>query len=272
METDQYDVANVTITLTQWNVNRAGNFTAPATSMVGCTIAELADEIGLERGEFRAWLTFTNDNVMLANGTQTHKDNIAVDTLLGANSFQIPNTMYMAWFGEMGIAGQGWMNWGQNVADLQRLGFHVVQFNNDDFDKSNANGVKANFLGGVTWLSNEKFLHGMYMMGHGGTTNVGSSGTRCYTQGPDWSVQYAEIEAQLNYDLGAVIIHACWSNESNAEDLLVSDNGFFVGQTGVYVPLDPERLASHSGASYLPVGIEDILLYGGRQRTQKFEA
>ncbi len=111
---DQWDAAGVTITLTQWHVNRAGNYTAPATSMVGCTIGELADEIGLERDEFRAWLTFTNDYVTLADGTQTHKDNVGIDTILGANSFFVPNTMYMAWFGEMGTLGRGWMNWNAN--------------------------------------------------------------------------------------------------------------------------------------------------------------
>jgi hypothetical protein len=287
---NQYDLATVPITLTQWQVSRNSASKAPAISVVGCTINELADEIGLQQNEFKEWLTFTADTVTLVDGT-TISTNVlgSSDILAGGQQFQIPNTIYMAWFGEMGSAGQGWMSWGQNVADLQCLKFNVVTFNNDLYHNCAASAAKWDFVRGIEILAESKSLHGLYMMGHGASDTIGSSGTIAYTAGPDWSIPYGTIPQNpsntslsgsssgdwtigkaLNYHLGALIIHACNSDGSAPHDLVSTNDGIFVGQTGTYYPIvGVERIAIHWGYGWESSLLANYTVYGGKQKTNK---
>ncbi len=286
-ETRLCDEAQVTITLTQWNVARDGDVAADVVSSAGCTLAELADEIELNASEFKEWLYSKNEYVQLIDGTQIHKDNLSVTDILAANQqFEIPNTIVMAWFGEMGIAGQGWMLWLKNKSDLQALGFHVLVFNNDTYDdwlqpETMAAEAKGDFKHLLNNLSKSQFLHGLYMMGHGSPSSIGSSGTNVFTYGPEWSILYNSdrigdnsdsIGGQIKYHLGAVIIHACHSNDfGNTAASLKSGKGLFVGQEGVYVPIiGVERIATHWGEVLADIGEGDLYyLYGGRQRTDQ---
>ncbi len=255
---------------------------APAASSQGCTIAELAGEIGLQADEFKEWLTFSSDQVQLADGTFTHRNNVTQDTLLGENSFQIPNTMYMAWFGEGWGVGKTVMNWGVNCNDMKKLGFNVVLFDNDYYAKHI--DAKYLFLNQVGSLASSKQLHGLYMMGHGGNNVLGSEGwlpTQAQTVlGPIWSVPYVgggvgsgadSIEGRLQYHLGAVIIHACDSENANAKSLK-SANGIFSGEPGTYVPIpftpSVDPIAKHWGIEYEYLAW--IIQYGGKQKTNYF--
>ncbi len=220
-------------------------------------------------------------------------DNVTQDTLLGENSFQIPNTMYMAWFGEMGVLGQGWMMWETNKADLQKLGFHVETFNNDNYHPNAPKTAKAVFTTYLATLSERKQLHGLYMMGHGGKNQtVGSLGTRCYTKGPEWNISYGapeyddqkneippgdgsdSIRGQIKYHLGALIIHACYSDNNYARSLISNNGGIFKGTTGVYVPIrgvNTEPISMYWGAERKTVyGDIEVIEIGGKQRTSIF--
>jgi hypothetical protein len=273
-DSDQYDLATVPITLTQWQVSRNGASKAPATSMIGCTIAELADEIGLQQNEFKKWLTFTTDTVTKIDGTIIPTSALSSsDLLAGGQQFQIPNTIYMAWFGEMGGLGKEYMNWSTNKNDLESLGFKVDTFDNDSFAGFSANSVKNVYKNMIETLSINKQLHGLYMMGHGNNNSVGSKGTNVYTLGPQWSIPYTgtnSIESLIFYKIGALIIHACYSNNDNAKSLK-SDNGIFEGQTGTYVPIPPPvRIVRHWGFRVTLLD-EIIFEYGGKQHTNIFD-
>jgi hypothetical protein len=240
---------------------------------------------GLQQNEFKKWLTLTTDSVTLMNGTvilaADFDDLQGSDILTGGQQFQIPNTIYMAWFGEMGGLGKEYMQWSTNKNDLESLGFNVNTFDNDSFAGFSANSVKNVYKNMIETLSINKQLHGLYMMGHGGENSVGSEGTNVYTVGPQWSIFYTKddnnvntednnIASLISYKIGALIIHACHSNNDNAKSLK-SNNGIFEGQTGTYVPIPPPvRIVRHWGFR-VTLSDEIIFEYGGKQRTNVFD-
>ena len=89
------------------------------------------------------------------------------------------------------------------------------------------------------------------------------------------------ISSALNYHLGALIIHACYGDNSGARKLVTSEaeNGIFVGWEGVYNPLTDDRqpISKYWGWKYLSVtGLPDGSIFykyrlGGKQATQYFE-
>jgi hypothetical protein len=253
VHTQLYDQAVVTITISEWKVERDNGARASAVAYGGVTVGELADEIGLERGEFRQWLTYTTSSITLFNGTtKTPTNLLQSDILWGVQNFEIPNTIYMAWFGEMGNIGQWWMSFGQNQAELSNLGFNVVVFNNDSYYNYATDAAKWDFARGIEILAESKSIHGLYMMGHGSPTSIGSKGSHGFTSGPLWSIDYGKISSNtslngiestwtigtaLNYKLGALVIHACHGNDSTAQaDLLSSNGGIYHGFSGTYTP------------------------------------
>ena len=289
-----YDLATVPIMLTEWIVDRDGDYRATAKSMYGCTIAELADEIGLQADEFKHWLTFTTttmttvtleDNSTIAASALTPSHILAPD-----QEFKVPNTIYMAWFGEGGSIGKSFMAWDRNFQYLSLLGFKVVPFNNDSYAKHAATAAKWDFVRGLERLVESKSVHGLYMMGHGNDSRISVRETYPYSVvGPLWKIPYGTvihpqaslgsdeslwtIATALNYHLGAIIIQACSSNGSHAQKFLVSSNGFFSGQTGYYIPL-PEDIAFHWGYDteyvFAPFITELIETFGGKQKTKTF--
>ncbi|MHB9080969.1 MAG: hypothetical protein ACYC3X_26145 [Pirellulaceae bacterium] len=189
-----------------WTVVRAQQPKATATSGAGDTIFGLADQIGLNAGEWKYWLSpsVTGQIVTLEDGSTVPFTNLGVGSRLAAGqTFLIPNTMFMAWCGEGGAAGKAFMGWSQNVADLQSLGFHVQEFDNDTFAASNPVGAKTAFITAMQtlWANNE--FHGMYYMGHGTEIDLGPAEPHCwsFTVGPLWDATYAEILQMKDYDL-----------------------------------------------------------------------
>ena len=161
----------------------------------------------------------------------------------------------MAWFGEIAYGGKAFMNWNTNASNLNSLGFKVEQFDNDVYGTSEQEITMArnSFLAGIWNLSYNKRLHGLYMMGHGTTTTIGSDGSNVYTSGPEWNVPYIVLEdgasgisgdsndqelidssipveerqlisinTSLIYHLGALVIHACNSDNEDAKQLVTS--------------------------------------------------
>jgi len=156
--------------------------------------------------------------------------------------------------------------------------------------------ARTDFLNKVDVLSSQKQLHGLYMMGHGAdwkqgnpppSPAIGSDGRKIKTWrgrpvgGPDWDVSYNVIGAKLAYKLGALIIHACFSDNNDAKSL--TNIPIFRGTDGVYAPLlhliatlgapvsnaTVERIAERWGGPK-PVPGWPPLEFGGKQKTKKF--
>ena len=271
------DSANFEVLQSCWQVIRVGQPTANAISGQGDTIFNLAKEIGMEALEFRNWLTITGQTIRIADGRYISATDLTVGhKLYGGQTFQIPNTMLMAWFGEIGSAGKNYMHWKTNIADMKQLGFDVIEFDNDSYAGFSASSVKTLFKNLIATSSNNKQLHGLYMMGHGTTNTIGSQGTNVYTVGPTWDIAYTgngSIDSLTQYKFAALIIHACESNNSNARSL-VSADGIFNGQTGTYVPIPPPgRIARLWGYRVARVTWNGVVIfeYGGKQRTNYFD-
>ena len=310
------DEASVSISIKRWTVLRNGGYTALAGCNDGCTVGMLAETCGLTEGEFKDWLTVTNEQLLieLFNGTSVSvKDLSSTDILLSTDRFGVPNVIYMAWFGEIAYGGKAFMNWNTNASNLNSLGFKVEQFDNDVYGISEQEITMArnNFLSGIWNLSYNKRLHGLYMMGHRTTTTIGSDGTNVYTSGPKWDVPYitpqeassgvsgdcngqkvidssipveerqlVSISSSLNYHLGALIIHACNSDNGDAKNLVTSaeKGGIFWGWSGTYNPFvdDKQPIVKNWGYELLEiVPIVDhpsayIYRLGGKQGTKTF--
>jgi hypothetical protein len=272
------DTAYYEASQSSWTITRSGQPTATVVSGAGDMIYNLAREAGLEATEFQSWLIPNSQTVTLQDGTFVSAEELRVDHKLAAGqTFEIPNTILMAWFGETGTAGKAYMGWSDNINDLTNLGFKVETFDNDTYPKTVDGAAQAcnAYKNMIENLSNNKQLHGLYMMGHGGNNSIGSSGTNVYTAGPDWSIPYVganSIASVAMYKLGALIIQACSSDNSNAR-FLVSDYGIFYGaSTGNYVPT-PSNIALHWGYHGVRVIVGNVLVYeyGGKQHTNKFE-
>jgi hypothetical protein len=261
------------VAVSNWTIVRDKTMPkATAITKVGATIADLAASIGLGATpeEFRAWLTVTGDIMIevIEDGTTKEKqvslaDIEANQVLKAGQTFHVPNTVIMAWLGDLGNVGKKWMAWSQNKTDLERLGFRVVVFDNDTYPKTNAGaeGAKLQFKNLLKNSSDLKQLHGLYMMGHGDDYIICSDGTysKQWSGGPQWQIEYIYVENpsyaseypndnilhHLRYKLGALIIQACDSNNDQAK-ALVSSNGIFYGKDGIYEPhlsTQKERIA-----------------------------
>ncbi len=305
------DTATVNIVLSEWTVNRNNGATASAVAVDGCTIADLAKQVGLTASEFEYWLTKNDqatyelfDGSTVTGAQLTASSVLAATSSVSVASFAVPNTIYMAWFGELGGVGKAGMNWSANQTELGSLGFRVATFDNDGYDSNNAPGARNAFLNGIWSLTYGKSIHGLYMMGHGSETAIGSAGTNVYTQGPEWNVAYGSVPGEniigpsmqnpglrsittigdaLNYRLGAVIAHACDSGVSDAQYLVTQTHlgGIFWGWGGgTYTPgvHDNEPIAKHWGRKITPGTSQDpgilgsyTFTIGGKQETGTFQ-
>ncbi|MDR2704947.1 MAG: hypothetical protein LBC02_04130, partial [Planctomycetaceae bacterium] len=227
------------------------------------TFSGLAQLIGLDVAQKNNWLTPYNGEILGA-------------TPICGNKYGIPNTILRAWFGEVDQLGKLYMQWYFNKTRLNRLGFYVDTFDNDDdaYVGKSQSYVRATFVEQVQLLGQDKKLHGLYFMGHGSQTAIGSEGTRVYTRGPQWQIDYIDIGSRVGYLLGAAIIQACESDNANARGL-VSQNGIFKGYTGTYIPR-PFNIAKFWGAENVSLVtdnwglVKPFTRYGSSQATDTF--
>ena len=254
------DVASLEIDLSMWWIYRNGSALASAVPRDGCTIGELAEEIGLSANEFREWLTIRGENELdLFNGDTVSVSALKLeDKLANTNTspvrFWIPNTMYAVWIWDPNQ--KATMGWNDNLSGLAHLGFNVISL---------SNVAKDVFFNTMENLSTERKLHGIYFVGHGAgqelengsgdgqepeneiITSFGFSET---AWGPSWNMRYYSAAPKprllsdsgqyvtdftspnlgmnhaLNYNLAAMALHSCYAMNPNADSkkLLAGDN------------------------------------------------
>jgi hypothetical protein len=294
------DTVKYEVQESHWEVTRDSALpTATAEAAQGDTILNLAIDIGLNPDEFKQWLTFTGQTVRLADGQYIPTTDLTLGhKLYAGQTFKVPNTIYMAWFGEGGSVGKSFMAWDRNVQHMSLLGFNVIQFDNDVYMKNDPTTAKWNLVRGLEILAENKAVHGLYMMGHGNESGIAALESYLSVVGSLWDMDYIDprinpqkdvfidpgislgplepfwsIATALKYHLGAIIIQACGSSGSNAEYLYCTNGGFFSGKTGYYIPL-PEDIAFHWGYEtkviYGPAISELIETFGGKQKTNTF--
>lgn len=291
-----YDEADVAVSFAKWDISRENLSTASAEAYDGCTVAELAHTIGLSdsEDEFRGWLT---DNwaegtaspvVELFNGTfKSISALLPTDVLANTDRFEIPNTIYATYCYDPSI--KNTFGWYENLLDLRNLGFAVETFYNESYSVNQANEARSCFLNNIATLSESKYLHGIYWIGHGSqeyfTTHDGLENGPGWAEewGPRWEVTYTvsnpltdfyAVDEQLEYKLGAVIIQACHSKEgaellafnpsedSEDESVNQDDDRICVGFTGITYPMRIPAVLCWTDDN------SAIGTFGGKQGTQ----
>ena len=223
-------------------IQRTNDPTARAIVPGGVSFAGLASELGLNACEGARWASCeTLDLTTLDPDAPLERE----------AAFEIPNVVFLAWFGEWGRLGKKYMRWAANARRLRSLGYDVVSFDNDRYQRDKAELAKFDFFERLERCSREKALYALYMMGHGSQDAIGSLNPRFFwnrTLGPQWQVSYTRvaravgatsrdlsIQDALNYQLGALVVQACASENPGAREL-VSSGGRFWGAAGIYVP------------------------------------
>ena len=279
---DFEDSATISVTISSWSVERWNtNSRARAAAKDGCTVAELADLVGLDSSEFHSWLSANqNAEIELFDGSVKTLDELtATDVLASSRVLFVPNTIYAAYCYNPSLYGT--FGWSDNLEGFRHLGFNVETFHNSDYTDSYT--AEATFLNGIGDLSLNSELQGIYLIGHGTTTGFGfdepdNNNPLMWgdSWGPMWTVNYAgtqnvpgfqsswSIEAELEYHLGAACIYACHS-ESAFQYLLASTYSLRYGFSGVVCP--------HYW--YFPTlwGVEDngnYRVFGGLQGTNTY--
>ena len=279
------DSATISVTVSSWSVERWNtNSRARAAAKDGCTVAELANLVGLSTSEFHSWLSANqNAEIELFDGSVKTLDELtATDVLASSRVLFVPNTIYAAYCYNPSMYGT--FGWSENLEGFRHLGFNVETFHNSDYTDSYT--AEATFLNGIGNLSLNSELQGIYLIGHGSDTSFGyyhaspDPNSWASSWGPMWTVNYAgtqnvpgyqsswSIEAELEYHLGAVYIYACWSGNPNCTSwnlLSSSPNSFLWGRLEEDTP----------DFSYAPAswGMEECGTYsiiGGKQATNEF--
>jgi hypothetical protein len=159
-----YDEATVPIVISEWKVLRDHQLQlAQAIPTDGCTLQELADEIGLNAGEFKNWLTTNYHSIRLFDDSVTAID---VNKVLSGNqsfsngyqNLAVPNVIYSVWFGDDLPAMR--KNWEENNQKLESLGFFVAIHDNDYWgirgNGSPQNENMRKMLSGTTYANNSR--------------------------------------------------------------------------------------------------------------------
>ena len=229
------DDAVVNISIASWNVNRNCAFTAGALPIDGCTIKMLATEVGLSLEQYQNWLTVTNGDyvVELFDGSYKLARDIVFNDVLAQSSlkvFEVPNTIYAIWgFDPQAKAS---MHWVDNLQHMNQLGFHICYFENDCFDYAGEFATSKVF-NDIYNLSSLKRLHGIYITSHGDGTSACFGSTDDPTWEAFWKLRLNStlsfnpnipatwcINHALFYKLGSLIVHACYSANSGASELV----------------------------------------------------
>jgi RHS repeat-associated protein len=202
-----------------WSVTRNNNQRlAPATAEPGDTIASLATKIGLQAGQFRAWLTLESGTITLVNGGKISLAQLGQDDQICANqTVKVPNVVYAIWVGDLGWFGKLAVDWSGDLGYLRTRGFYVAE----------SDGT-ANLLATIGAYSNSRTLHGLFVTGHG---NVGGFGTK---NASIW-LNYSDIASALQYRLGLVILNVCGGSGGGGLGA-ASGSAIFYGIPGTLVP------------------------------------
>jgi len=290
------DLAVLTINLSQWSIKRLGNATAEAHAYNGCTIADLAEQIGLTANQFQDWLTKDNQaTYKLFNGNRVTGAKLDVNSELASDIvFQVPNTIYAVWYWNPAYKDecrwpleniqQDYDNFqADNLMRLSGLGFLVFDYDNSSATNCNLspNAAKSKVFNNIQTLANAKALHGLYLTGHGSESSFGQADA--VNWGPDWSINYSggeynsqnpdtwAIDHALAYKLGAFIAHSCNSSSDETAVLYTpeADGGVklvFEGTASGTKTINPALLW---GVTFDEYG--NPLYWGGEQGTKNIE-
>jgi RHS repeat-associated protein len=227
-----------------WDVKRDHGGQAEAT-VCGSSIEVLADKIGLDKNDYGKWLEPDDGLPLPAWWGST----------LPSRKFKIPNTVYAYWAGNGSSAGKTWVSWDSSVKYLSDLGFFVD-------DEDHVMGSTAVLQYNLTFLANQKWLHGAYFWGHGFFSSLtppltGKSTYLGWT--PGWSVLTTFIPfvhppgdavlkygtVNLPYKMALGLMFACDSNKGKPELFSNTIGSIWHGYDGVMFPILPSYHVNH---------------------------
>ena len=181
------------------------------------TIKDLANKIGLKEHEASEWLRDKNMNPVSS-------------PQIGIWYF-VPNTIISYWGGDMGVAGQIYVNW-----QLQNTVFEVFDYKVESYRVKEGNHYEYQRL--LERASVNASLQGTYFWGHGDerwlAAEFGFKGFGWIGYKPDyvWLLQYKSLK--LQYAPAHAYIYAC---ESNAGKSAFRNPKDWVGYGNMLIPL-----------------------------------
>jgi hypothetical protein len=222
---------------------------AAATSTGGATLSALADRLGFVCKEWRHWLGEappTGGGVRLASGAVVALDKLReTDELAAGQTFAVPNTIAMLWYGDLGGVGKAAVGWARERRYAVRLGFHVAEFTHSSRRQAAENERAALDL---LRLTEGRRMHGLIVAGHGNPYSFGNSKKK------SGGLDYQDACRALRYRLPLVVMHVCdgdWSRHEQgwgrkgARDLSSGTSGcVFFGVKGTFYPDVPVPLPS----------------------------
>lgn len=183
------------------------------------TLEDLAKKIGLDFESRDEWLR-----------TRTEEDR---------QVFMVPNTILAVWAGDVNLAwkwkgkkgnfslGKVAVRWNSDTRYLKRRGFKVEEI---DIHKSNRSS--QNVVDQVRRYTQSAWLHGVFFWGHGGPEHFGTGDN-------SWVVRYKDVVESLQYDLGFVLINACFSDhEHGDENITYWHPSNLLGKTTIHGPIE----------------------------------
>ncbi len=202
-----------------WKISRSGGAKASAVTQDNDTVRALANRIGLVVLAYPKWLT-EPAIIKYHNGAQVSTVTAAVfnsdpnkwsNVALCPNQrFQIPNRMMCLWYGDVGNTGRS-LAFDPYVAQLKELGFSVDCFYDRD---------EKTILNTVASRTKDKYLQGMFVVGHGGPTWFGTKDGGLFNYNlKNVTIYYSDVKNKLAYKLGAVILWVCDGDSSGGRSL-----------------------------------------------------
>lgn len=268
-----------------WEVYRNGGSRAKAVSEDGDTIKGLARRVGFRPGDYGRWITWSGERLIRNRGSISVKSITQTDKWCPDQEIEVPNTMLAAWINDGGVLGKWYTSRYADLGGLRRLGFNVVEHDNDDYESDQGAKSKADFLTALGSLTDSKELHGLFVSSHGSGTKVSAKGKdpddEGWAVGPSVSIKYVDMHAKIDnkYRLAAVILEACGSDNPRARRLASgsSNGGIFFGTrlifwpSGVHEQYWPQfrNVAEHWGRLRFGESVNSVR-YGGAQATNSF--
>ncbi len=234
-----------------WVIERKGLSQARAIAEKGDTIDSLANSVGLRPEHWGAWV---EGKIFFEDGEG------GIDGIVcPGTKVKVPNTIYVAWFGETNGFGKWWSGWEKSKSVYEGRGYRVQTIDWTDYLSKENHGnaakqkFKNKFLNDIGTLSSAKELHGFSVTGHGlptgliiklWKTNKLANGKLVH----DWfSVSYNEIFGKLQYRLSIVHLFVChganppdFNKAFNAggKDLwsAMPSPASFLGDEGTFIP------------------------------------
>jgi hypothetical protein len=149
---------------------------------------------------------------------------------------EVPNTVLMAWMGELGWFGRRWVHWGNNRRQIGQEGFAVAEWNL----RRPRGSIKRDLLRKLHVMTNKKELVGWFSWSHGSRMGLhGPYMTSARDRFDNLYIPYTDIQSHLEYGLGKVVVHACYADHGRPYFLKGNPNGKYHGKSGEWNPVSP---------------------------------